>query len=242
MIRHLFKLMWKKKQSGSLLTIEILVSFLILFVMWTWGVFNYTNYWIPRGFQPDQVWVAEVEINPENDSIYKIQKALMNSQLKSYQEIESFCFTSANCPYSSNINGSSIEYQKKKVGTMRMGGDVRYPNTLGIQILEGRWFKDEDSIGGKIPLVITNHLKKELFGNDQGLGKTVKWNDGNGLIVGVVKTFKHMNDFQSDENCAFVLDAPWDNYALIKVKTGVDMDFEIKLSKDFNKLGKRPGL
>ena len=69
MLKHLFKLIWKRKKMYSLMMFEIFFSFLILFAVWTLGIYNYRNYAQPSGLETDNVWVAFFNFNAPNDTI-----------------------------------------------------------------------------------------------------------------------------------------------------------------------------
>ncbi|WP_167516172.1 hypothetical protein [Mucilaginibacter metallidurans] len=44
MFKHLFKLIWNKKKQNFLLITEMLVSFLVLFAVFTLMMYYYNNY------------------------------------------------------------------------------------------------------------------------------------------------------------------------------------------------------
>ncbi|MBK8706354.1 MAG: hypothetical protein IPN33_24185 [Saprospiraceae bacterium] len=49
-----------------------------------------------------------------------------------------------------------------------------YAATLGIEMLAGRWFTYEDTIGKIDPIVITRRMAENLFGNkEDAVGKIV---------------------------------------------------------------------
>ncbi len=49
MLQHLLTLIWNKKRQHFLLFLELFVSFLVLFAVFTMLVFNYGNMKQPRG-------------------------------------------------------------------------------------------------------------------------------------------------------------------------------------------------
>ena len=57
MFKHLFKLIWNKKKQNFLLITEMLISFLVLFAVFTLLMFYYNNYKKPMGFEYQNVWV-----------------------------------------------------------------------------------------------------------------------------------------------------------------------------------------
>lgn len=62
MIRHLIKIVWNRKRTNALITIEIMVSFLIVFVLICSSVYFAYNYTQPLGFEYKDVWNVTMEI------------------------------------------------------------------------------------------------------------------------------------------------------------------------------------
>ncbi|MEZ4900684.1 MAG: hypothetical protein R2822_02455 [Spirosomataceae bacterium] len=87
MLKHLFKLIWKRKKMNALMMFEIFFSFLILFAVWTLGVYNYSNYARPAGLETDHVWVAFINFNTSNDTLKGQYKELVSQQMKRYSEV-----------------------------------------------------------------------------------------------------------------------------------------------------------
>jgi putative ABC transport system permease protein len=53
MFKHLFKMIWNKKKQNSLLIVEILLSFLVIFAVFSFALNSYNNYAKPMGFNYD---------------------------------------------------------------------------------------------------------------------------------------------------------------------------------------------
>lgn len=220
--------------------LEIFVSFLILFTVWTLSVFNYQNYIHPSGIESDQVWAVDIEFNTGSDSIKKINRELIRQQLKTYPEVESFSFASANVPYSNNTSSTGLKLNDKEYQSNVMNAEASYPTVLGLQLSEGRWFNEADLVAKNSPIIINKTLKEAIFGNENAAGKVIKNYDGkdNMTIVGVVENFKHQNDFQAMDNCYWAPLFGWESTLLLKVKPNTTADFEAKLSKEILQLGK----
>ncbi len=60
MTRHLIRLIWNRKRQNLLLTIEILCSFLVVFVVALFGLTFAINARAPLGFDTDRVWTVDV--------------------------------------------------------------------------------------------------------------------------------------------------------------------------------------
>jgi putative ABC transport system permease protein len=58
MFKHLFKLIWNKKKQNFLLMSEMLISFLVIFAVFTLLVYYYNNYKKPMGLDYEDVWLV----------------------------------------------------------------------------------------------------------------------------------------------------------------------------------------
>ena len=61
MLKHLFKLIWNKKKQNFLLIAEMLVSFLVIFAVFTLLIYFYRNYKQPMGFDYENVWAVKFD-------------------------------------------------------------------------------------------------------------------------------------------------------------------------------------
>src|SRR5689334_21848071 len=112
MFKHLFKLIWNKKKQNFLLISEMLISFLVIFAVFTLLVFYYQNYKKPMGFDYENVWVANYNNSLETnnaDSLSLFYETLRKT-LKSMPEIKEVSFTSDNVPFSNNTSQNGISY------------------------------------------------------------------------------------------------------------------------------------
>lgn len=238
MLKHLFKLIWKKKKSNFLMMLEIFVSFLILFAVWSLSFYNYRNYSKPSGIDHNNVWAVFIDFNTDSDSLRNMYRDLVRQKLKTYPELEAFSFTSSNLPYSFSSSNNEMTYKSNKAMTEMMSVDPSYPNVLKMQLSEGRWFTEGDKVNKIRPVIITQLLKDKLFGTENALGKIIGENDGRRQVVGVLSHFKFENDFQSESTCLLQPLETWPSDMLIRVKPGTTVETEAKLSKDLVQLGK----
>jgi putative ABC transport system permease protein len=58
MFKHLFILIWNKKRQNLLLMVEMLISFLVVFALFTLMVFYYQNYRKPLGCDYENIWAV----------------------------------------------------------------------------------------------------------------------------------------------------------------------------------------
>ena len=240
MFKHLFKLIWNKRKQNFLFLSEILISFLVIFAVFSFLTYYYQNYSRPLGFEYQKVWSVKYEnrqLSKKLDSLQIFYDNLTKS-LKSMPQIEQVTFTSNNFPYSDSFMSTGLTHKGKKynyVSNFIVGAD--YDKVWNISLIEGRWLSPEDAIGKNKGIIINQTLKEEMFGNAPAAGKLIgDFDDGNKLkIVGVVHDIKGNGDFLPGNNCIFnQLDTGYYKYTgtlLLKVRESADATFESKLYK-----------
>jgi putative ABC transport system permease protein len=237
MVQHLFKLLWKKRKSNFLIMLEIFVAFFILFAVSSLSVYFYRGYIKPSGINAENVWVAYIDFNSSDDSLNRGNRELLRQRLKSYKEIKSFSFGS-HFPYGNSNSNRGFDYNGKKYRSETMAVEDAFPEVLGIKMQSGEWFKERDTILKEKPIVITQHLKEELFGDEEAVGKVIgeEWKE---KIVGVIPNFKHQNDYQFKDDVIFQ-STYRDVYTslILKMDPSVSADFEAQFAKSIQNLGK----
>ncbi len=237
MVQHLFKLLWKKRKSNFLIMLEIFVAFFILFAVSSLSVYFYRGYIKPAGINAENVWVAYIDFNSSDDSLNRLNRELLRQRLKSYKEIKSFSFGS-HFPYGNSNSTRGFDYKGKHYRSEVMSVEDAYPSVLGLKMQSGEWFHERDTILKEKPIVITQHLKEEVFGNEEAIGKTFG-DESKEKIVGVIPNFKHQNDYQFKDNCIF--QATYKNVFqsfIMKTDPSVSAEFEAQFAKSIQNLGK----
>lgn len=240
MFKHLFKLIWNKRKQNFLFLSEILVSFLVIFAIFSFLTYYYQNYSKPLGFDYKKVW----SIYYENGELTKNRDSLaifyenLNKSLKSMPQIEEVTFSSGNFPYSDSFMSTGLTQNGKKfnmVSHFVVGTD--YKKVWNVSLLEGRWFMPEDLVSKNKGIVINETLKKAVFGNAKATGKLIgDYDDKEKMkVLGVVQDVKSNGDFAPAGNAMFVqLDSGYyrdTHNILIKVRDGADANFESQLYK-----------
>jgi len=241
MIAHLFKLIWNKKKQNFLLMLEILVSFLVIFALFTILVYYYRNYKRPMGFTFDRVWSLKYD-NPAgmtNADTIAIFNEQVKSMIKSIPNMEDVSFSSVNTPFGNAHMGGGITYENNTVQSSIYHVEENYKNILGISLKEGRWFSKEDRIAKEKVVVINETLKRKLFGDKDIVGKSIPlggiWEDTATKVVGVIADLKDQGDY-AGEDPGFYLPRDTSNQGrngsiLIKVKKGTGAETEKQLYK-----------
>jgi putative ABC transport system permease protein len=236
--------MWNKKGSHTLLIVEILASFLVLFGVMSLIVYNLNNYRQPLGFDYKNVWVVTMNRNKTPDSLAVPLMDQIKARLRGYPEVASASFFSFNTPYSMNIMGGSVSNGTANAKIDHFYADLDMARTLNVSIAEGRWFDRSDEAPSARTVVINRALKETLFGDEPALGKRIFFGDAGAKpkqdeyyrIVGLVDNFKPSGEFSEPKPSVFSLakgdSRPQASKLVLRVQPGTDANFEAQLAKD----------
>lgn len=245
MIRHLFTLIWNRKQQNFLMITEIFFCFLVLFGVLSLAFYYLRNYQKPLGYNYENVWMMTMRWNQEKPQEVKAIQRRLKQQLMSNQEIAGTTLTSDNTPYSGYIMGLGFDYNNHSVQTDLFQVDEDYASVMQLNITEGRWFNDQDQNSNYNNIVINQAFREALFKSEPVIGKIVP--EAKTRIIGVVETYKQKGEYSEDkpgffeykylENAADSTSVPF-NAVLIRVKPGVTSAFEEKLMKQASQIAK----
>lgn len=238
MFKHLIKLIWNRRKKNSLFLAEIVVSFMVIFILSSFLIFYYQNYRKALGFNYENVWVLRYSNPPELkeiDSLVRYYDQVRNV-LKSAPQVKSYSFSGGNFPYSNSISNSNLDYKDKSftgVNVYSIEGD--YPKVMETELVAGRWFTAEDSLNKHKPILITKTLSQEMFGADNPIGKITGKAEKEAEIIGVINDIKSDGDYLPSGNSMFSQlkpgDVKWAGRILIRVSPDADAAFESKLYK-----------
>lgn len=237
MLKHLFTMIWNKRKQNFLLMFEILISFLVLFAVFTLIVYNYRNYHKPMGFDYDHVWVVNYDntLKTENrDSIMLFYETLRKS-IKAMPQVKEITFTNNNIPFANATQQTGINEKGGLIDKVNLFQvDESYLHVLQLRVLEGRWFNKQDAASAITPVVINNTLREKLFGKLPAAGKVIG-DKNKKLVIGVVEDAKFKGDYTVPGRALFehldTVTYKWTNRMLIKVTPDADAAFEGRLYK-----------
>jgi len=241
MIRQLFKLMWNSKRNHSLLIIEIFFSFLVLFGVMSFIIFQYDNYVKPMGFESENVWVIWFEnANAEGGFLSKQKENILN-RVNAFEEVESVTVSENAIPFGGTRNSQSVKNGDLEVWSRYFFGDANYVKVFDIPLKEGEWFDENVADLKYEPIIINQMLREELFGTETALGQILNPEDEGRpkKVVGVIGNFKWGGDFHKQENIYFApVGKERISSLLVKVKPDVTAEFEGQLSKAISGIAK----
>ncbi|MGZ3821797.1 MAG: ABC transporter permease [Mucilaginibacter sp.] len=239
MFKHLFKLIWNKKKQNFLLMSEMLVSFLVIFAVFTLMVYYYNNYKKPIGLNYDNLWVASYNNTYDTKSTDSLNIFYENLRraIKSMPQVKEVSFCSDNVPFSQNQWTGDVHYKNAKSGADNYLVDDNYKQALDIKLLQGRWFNKTDAVAKSQPVIINNVLKEKLFGTEDAIGKLIGTEEKKFdlRIIGVIRGVKAKGDYSPPNGGIYKrIDTGsfhWLGKIMIKVTPGADAAFEGKLYK-----------
>jgi putative ABC transport system permease protein len=239
MFQHLFRLIWKRRKSNFLIMLEIFVAFLILFAVSSASIYLYKNYNNPSGIDVDNVWTVYVNYNSLSDSLNRQNGELLEQKIKTFKEIEAFSFGHETFPYGNSHSQGDVSYNEKTARECSFVTlDENAPSVLGLELSEGAWFKNSDTVGSITPVIITQFMKEQLFGDENAIGKKLgnKDDNDNRRVVGVIAHFKRTSDFDELSN-TMLLPFKDANYSFMaRVNPSVSAEFEAQFAKSLRQI------
>ena len=193
-------MIWNKKKQNALLISEMLISFLVLFAVFTLLVFDYQNYKKPLGLDYENVWLVTYNNavkTTNSDSLTLFYEALRQT-VKSLPEVKEISFVNDNTPFSNNTSQSGLTYNKKHIDHLNYHVvEDGYAAVLNSKMEEGRWFNKADVASKNEAIVINASLREQLFGSETAVGKLIGNDDDKNKmkIIGVIQDMKDKGDY-----------------------------------------------
>ncbi|MGE7775602.1 FtsX-like permease family protein [Chitinophaga sp. NPDC101104] len=195
MLQHLLTLIWNKKRQHFLLFLELFVSFMVLFAVFTMLVYNYNNLRTPRGFEYRKVLSitasARMPDGAPRDSLTVVSEQLKRS-LETMPGVAAVTYVSSNSPYTISSMSDNISYNNISAQPETYWADDDFAKTVQAEMRRGRWYSRQDAASGRRPVVINEALAEVFFGTEDPIGKILP---GDRLIVGVVGNMKDKGDY-----------------------------------------------
>jgi putative ABC transport system permease protein len=239
MIRHLIKIVWNRKRANFLIAVEIFLSFLVLFAMMVQAVYYTDNYRQPLGFHYDNVWNVGIDMKQTSDDYHSPEQVETVRQLylavQEFDEVEAAAGAHTQL-FSFGGSFGGIRLGERKIQYRRNEVTDDFDKVTGLTLARGRWFNKEDDGANWIPRVINQRFAREVFGDEDPVGKRIPFGEGPELrVIGVVTDFRHGGEFADSENVVFQrknLNNPQERpprNLLVKLRPGTTRAFEEKL-------------
>ena len=245
MLRHLLKLIWKRKSRNMMLSLEILLAFVVVFAISAFALRSWQLYQMPTGFSYQDVWSVGLNARTEGgvEADPQIYDKLRQS-LKALPEVEEVSFTTFPVYQSSNWTSEFTQREgKRKFDSHLFEINDEFPAVGRMTLAEGRWFSKADDGAAEVPVVINRRLAQKLADGKPALGQVFSEDEDNPKkavrqfkVVGIVEEFRSQGEFMSPTNFMLVrhlvgtgggsLDA-----IQLKVRPGTPRTFEAALNR-----------
>ncbi len=238
MIRHLTRLIWNRKRLTSLLALEVLVSFLVLFAL-VLPTVRYAELWDqPLGFAIDDVWAVTIARPSQVQEVQDEDVARLGILLDvvgdlAEVQVAAGAYTAPYVPWTLRASGRLpdgrlIEYSSNLVTDALV-------EVLDLTLVAGRWFSPEDDAAAGTPVVINRRMARDVFGDDVPVGQRIPLRSADELlVVGVVEAYRADGELSPQRNYVFrrmPLDgtsnyAMMPNLLLVRARPGTTAAFE----------------
>lgn len=232
MITHILKLIWNKKGQNSLMILEIFLSFLVLYFVLAYVLYNLNIVNKPMGFAVEDKWMIGLDNIALLDSLEGV--AIIENlqiELMAQDEIEQVSFAANVVPFSNNQWMTSNDDNGFEITSLVIPVDIHLDEVMDLNVIEGRWF-DEADIVNRDDLMIVNKAFMEKYFPEKSMVDSTLIFDGDRKIIGVVNAYRYNGQFSEDEPTALNLRPSVDNreVVLLDMKSAVPAAFEEKLA------------
>lgn len=171
MLRHLLKLIWKRKSRNMMLSLEILLAFLIVFAIAAFATRNYQLYQLPTGFAWRDQWSVSIRAAQDIPNEAAMYDSLKRSLLD-LPEVEKVAFTSFGPYEMSRWTGKySLPDGGNKIVVDALAVTDDFFAAMDMAPAEGRWFSTADDAADAAPVVINRRLADKLFPGKSAVGQ-----------------------------------------------------------------------
>lgn len=212
MIRHLLKLVWNRKGANALITLEIFLSLLVVFVLTVIAIYHGSNFRRPLGYEIDNVWCIDIRFDPgerEHPGKTGITAQRILRETDSLDPVVQGAFSFA-CPYFGGAITTVVEFRGDPLRYEVESATPELREVLGIELVRGRWFEPADIAMGWLPVVINGRLAAEAFGDEDPLGQRLgepEAGEKPRRVVGVVADHRRHGELSGPRNV--VIEPMW---------------------------------
>lgn len=246
MIRHLLKLVWNRKRANALMIAEIFFSFLVVFAVATLGLFFLSNVRKPLRFVWKDVWSVQVDMKQGSNDTFEPEQ--VDAAARLYREVRTMpgveVATSMDAPFSFGSFRTGFDAAGRHVEADFDEVNETFGSVLGLDLVAGRWFAQQDGALPYQPVVINRALAREVFGGADPMGKRLRDSrpaeagrpaESEMRVIGVVSDYRTDGELARPKNFVFRFKPVGDRayrpfqFLLVKVPPGTTRDFEERL-------------
>ena len=213
MIRHLLRLAWNRKTKNALLSVELLISFLVLLVVMTIAVAAASYIRVPLGFDYHDVMVLDLRDDITGDDTFsEEQRQRVIAMIGSLRAVPGILNVSGALAAPMGIGANSSRLMGARGAPLSFRFDEvtdEFLETMDIPLVAGRWFGPEDDASPDRPVVINRRLALEALGDPAPIGKDLLGDqplapgERRMRVVGVVEDYRSNGELGLPVNFLF---------------------------------------
>lgn len=204
MFRHLLTFVWNRKGKNALLIVELAFSFLVLYGVYAFVLHNLESYNTPLGFETkDRINVNfNLPYNVDSAEVASVKEELTR-QIRAIQGVKNTSFSFSIAPFTNSNWVSSQSQNGYELSSNMIMADEDYRDVMEIELLEGRWYTEDDELEKYPGIVINQKLRASIWKDSTVLGRVIFWNGEEKKIVGVADHYKYLGEFDNETNIIF---------------------------------------
>lgn len=198
MIHHIFKQIWAQRKYNAWIFVELVVIFVLVWVLTDYAFVLLHNNSIPQGFDTNDTYMVTYGMygsktsryNPvEDDSLKNLENLqLFTKKIKEYKHVEVADLSSqlwGSLPYSGDFNQTAIQTDTDTTEVFAEVKNVRSGDFFRIfhytSTKDNSWERPASiDLYQNNAIFITRMVERELFGKGSAIGKTIQADIGEG--------------------------------------------------------------
>lgn len=243
MMRHLLKLVWNRKRTNALLILEIFFSFLVVFVVGTLGIFFWSNYRRPLGFEWENVVAVVIDTQQRSDDTHTPEQvetfARLLREVQTLDPVEAAA-GSMGAPFELGTYTGVRDFGQRPIEFNFNEVTQDLDKVMRLEVVRGRWFQPADAALAWQPVVIDEDFARVVFGDEDPVGKRFgdpleEIGERERRVIGVVRDYRSGGELAGVANYMFELKRvghPEDRPAgslLVRLRPGTPAQFEEEL-------------
>lgn len=203
MIKHIMKLIWNKKANNALLILEILLSFLVLFAVLSYVIFNLGEWQKPLGFDTENKWLIQLNEMRHQDSTEFAQEHInLKQALLQMDKVKDVAFSNSMTTFSGSQSTTSNDNNGFFMISKHVRADHKLADVLNIPMVAGRWFDEADQHATYKPIIVSKNFMDEYYPNRSMIDSVISFN-GDHKIIGVMEDFRYRGEFNDEYHTSF---------------------------------------
>lgn len=198
MIKHLITLMWSKRRANSMIFLEVLLAFIVLFGVYAFAYYNLERYSSPLGFSYKNSLQVNMDIDDDLDSagVYELHDRVHREVLE-LPGVAAASWIGPVFPFGGSNWGVGSDDKGFEINSALMFADQHFAEAAEVTMREGRWYTKADINNKYPPLILNGAFVDKYYPNATTMIDSVfDLFGGERQVVGVVDEFKYQSNFQ----------------------------------------------